>query len=51
MALGESLGFSVTLSGFVGLGAETPLYTVEFVIFLGKRPLGLSVMDKGKVES
>jgi hypothetical protein len=43
--------FFVTLSGFMGLGAETPFYPVGFVIFLGKRPLRLLVIDKAKVQS
>lgn len=39
MALGGSLGFSVTLSGFVGLGAETPLYTVGFCYLSGEEAI------------
>ena len=35
----------------MGLGAETPFYPVGFVIFLGKRPLRLLVIDKAKVQS
>lgn len=35
----------------MGLGDDTPLYSEGFVIFLGKRPLGLFVRDKAKVHS